>query len=770
MSQELWYTSAPKGLQPGARGFCTVAMTRGMSAALVEKLESLSGYRPLYPPLDAKASLNPVAFSHLRINVGGRTYSLLSRICAAGLDYTERTNKLAHHVALEAGELPAAGPAWLLAQPGFMETKWDGEVKLLAGGRRAPGGNAGPAVCQAWQALTGDAGWAGILAESFQHDPSRLVYVLFEPGMQLLPLMAEALVLLPAEVRWEVTFSTYFTGLPQGVPCAWRCVPRDAVEAKSARQFPNALILNLGTQLGQARGGALVALARGQEVDAAALAEVGRSRHVAEESGQEREAAYERIAGSRRGQGGLRPEGRPNLVAVGTAQRLSDEPPALPFPPPPPRSFQRARKSSVLTSWSGGLAAGILLTLAVVGLGIQGGIIRIENNKTRTNNDQSGATQAGKTQAETPERKENNPLPQEWKKRGSSVVVTSTLGLLGSGSLLPAVGAVFPGRIEREEKQWIGREINRANEVKDLARKLEDAQKEKKKAERERDELATRVASSEKERRSAAQRLEDINKNGKSPAANEGAAVSKETEVVQLNLTLPNSPIRKNELLIKDLGPNDAAKCKLELLGLQDKVDADHTTVTKSGKELEILLQNKGDKPRPLARFWLEGSKLHFEWQNDGKDSPLPTARRYVRNSVLKIVPGDGAGKPIHVGLMLRPLKEPVFNFRDPKDYLLDFGATENKPTSAVFITSAKGEIKSARSTTQTKKNQIDLGWNENVSLRVEKKGDESFLIADWKGDPAAGPMLSVRSCQICMVVHGLNVKVMEIGKETGKP
>jgi hypothetical protein len=90
MSHELFYTSALKGLQPGSRGFCTVAATRGIPATLLEKLESLSGYRPLFPPHDAKAALNPVVHAHLRINVASKTYSVLSRICAAGLDYTDR--------------------------------------------------------------------------------------------------------------------------------------------------------------------------------------------------------------------------------------------------------------------------------------------------------------------------------------------------------------------------------------------------------------------------------------------------------------------------------------------------------------------------------------------------------------------------------------------------------------------------------------------------------------------------------------------------------
>jgi hypothetical protein len=39
-------------------------------------------------------------------------------------------------------------------------------------------------------------------------DPGRPVYVLFDPGFDPLPLLAEALALLPADRRWDVTFST----------------------------------------------------------------------------------------------------------------------------------------------------------------------------------------------------------------------------------------------------------------------------------------------------------------------------------------------------------------------------------------------------------------------------------------------------------------------------------------------------------------------------------------------------------------------------------
>src|SRR5262245_2687943 len=124
MPQELIYTSAERGLKPGSRGFCTVMSTSGMAKNLADRLEALSGYRHVFSPNDPQAHLNPVVCSHLRLVVGGAAYQILSRICAAGLDYTQRSNKFAHHLVLEANELVACGPAALLAAQGFMESSW----------------------------------------------------------------------------------------------------------------------------------------------------------------------------------------------------------------------------------------------------------------------------------------------------------------------------------------------------------------------------------------------------------------------------------------------------------------------------------------------------------------------------------------------------------------------------------------------------------------------------------------------------------------------
>ena len=101
MAYELYHTSAPKGLRPHTTGFCTVAMTTGMSASMVQKLEGMGGYRPVYNVGDPNAWKNPPVFAHWCANIGGQAYDILSRISYAGADHQGRFNKLAHHLILE---------------------------------------------------------------------------------------------------------------------------------------------------------------------------------------------------------------------------------------------------------------------------------------------------------------------------------------------------------------------------------------------------------------------------------------------------------------------------------------------------------------------------------------------------------------------------------------------------------------------------------------------------------------------------------------------
>ena len=242
MSHEIVYTSAPQGLQTGSKGFCTVVSTQGIADYLSERLEMLSGYRHAYSPGDPNA---PVNYSHLQIKVGRENYHVLSRVCDAGFDYSQRSNKLAHHVALSASELVAAGPAAVLASRGFCIQRWDGGIKVLPQGRLPTAQSAGSGQCPTWRAVAGDPGWAGWLAETANERRPRPVSIIFRPGTDTLSLVAEAMCLLPSGQRWSVTFNTYFTKAVAGTDCLWRFVLDGTRQAETLRNKPDPNLLDL---------------------------------------------------------------------------------------------------------------------------------------------------------------------------------------------------------------------------------------------------------------------------------------------------------------------------------------------------------------------------------------------------------------------------------------------------------------------------------------------------------------------------------------------
>jgi len=253
MPHELYYTSAPAGLAPGTFGFCIVAATRGFPEPLQGRLEALSGYRAVYPSGHQKVTDNPVGHGHWIVTAGTKTYHILSRVAFAGPDYTGRTNKFAHHLALDAGELTSAGPAWLLGASGVMETAWSGEPRQVEP-RRLPPGIVTAKPCSAWAARTGDAGWAGVVAEVLAKSEGQVCLV-FESGMDMLPLVAEVLALLPSAKRWAITFSTYETAPPRATDCRLYCCVKGDTKALPVVQGRQGFTIDLTTRLGNPPSG-----------------------------------------------------------------------------------------------------------------------------------------------------------------------------------------------------------------------------------------------------------------------------------------------------------------------------------------------------------------------------------------------------------------------------------------------------------------------------------------------------------------------------------
>lgn len=245
MAWQLIYTSAPQGLKAGSGGYCTVACSAGMPPNLVALLESLSGYKPHFPPYDPDAQLNPVCRFHYRRDLNAQQLSLLGEIRFAGFDHTRRSNKLAQHLVLTRRERESLDPAALLTLPELFPPSWEGEPRLLPPARPPVAPPPAAAKAAAWEALGGDAGWAGSLARAFLDSPAKPAFIVFRPGQDVVPLLAEALALLPPERRWDVTYNSYTENVPPGLDCAWRCCLEDSPALALARQTPGVWLVDL---------------------------------------------------------------------------------------------------------------------------------------------------------------------------------------------------------------------------------------------------------------------------------------------------------------------------------------------------------------------------------------------------------------------------------------------------------------------------------------------------------------------------------------------
>lgn len=263
MPHELIYTSAPRGLKPGATGYCTVAHTPDLPKDLAEQLEGISHFRHLHVGEDPARTGNPVSFAHSILTTGYTVHHVLSRIADSGLDHSGRSNFLAHHVVFDPDHLPDAGPAWLCEQRLFVQ-KWDRSPQLIPDDRAIPSGDSRPRPCRKWEQLAGDAGWGGVLASAT--NAAEPAYIIFEPGQDVLGLLAESMALLSPEARWNVTFSTYFTGKAVRTTCQWRCVTADSVEAREALASRRGVVLRLDRSMGEPDG-PLVDAARTGQVD-----------------------------------------------------------------------------------------------------------------------------------------------------------------------------------------------------------------------------------------------------------------------------------------------------------------------------------------------------------------------------------------------------------------------------------------------------------------------------------------------------------------------
>lgn len=199
MPLQLIFTSAPQGLTPGRSGFATIARHRAIPERLAQLLESLG--TPHDQPTDA-------TFTFRMLEAGGRNWCVLSRFVARGLDYTQRDNRLAHHLIFtleEAAILPP--PAAIAGRWTGWRDEWTGAPTWLEGEERPlqlpPQTPLSPAIT--WREETGTGAKAAWLINAT--GPAEVGLLNPPETLRLLRLLAEASALL-GKSAWAATFTT----------------------------------------------------------------------------------------------------------------------------------------------------------------------------------------------------------------------------------------------------------------------------------------------------------------------------------------------------------------------------------------------------------------------------------------------------------------------------------------------------------------------------------------------------------------------------------
>lgn len=200
--KHLVFTSWRRGLKTPHPGFCTVAMTPGLSDQMRQSLENLSNYR-----IEDESSATSPNLTHMRILSQGMRRHMFSRIAPCHADYSGRTNTIAHHIVIDPEEESDFDPLGYL-DPGvrFYE-QWEGDPCELDASNISSSRVPPPKSCSTWEEATGDAGHAGAVWRAFK-DSDRTIVVLVPPGTDRIALIRELLALVPKPARRKVTFST----------------------------------------------------------------------------------------------------------------------------------------------------------------------------------------------------------------------------------------------------------------------------------------------------------------------------------------------------------------------------------------------------------------------------------------------------------------------------------------------------------------------------------------------------------------------------------
>ena len=230
MPQQLIYTSSRRGLNPGSSGYCTVAKSKGMSDFLSARLEQLSYYRHL--SLVANGADRPI-FCFRRLDVRGKIYYVITYLTNTELDFTQRTNFVAHHLVFNPDEIKKdiTPPIICRDWSGWVKV-WNKEPELLVSNIKLSLPTLDHTNAQTWEEVTHDSTKAfGLLSNipiaidltNENDDGDQKLLTMFSECLQLIEVQ-RPMDYKDGKAAWEYTFTTSLQAEDNPSDFRWCCV------------------------------------------------------------------------------------------------------------------------------------------------------------------------------------------------------------------------------------------------------------------------------------------------------------------------------------------------------------------------------------------------------------------------------------------------------------------------------------------------------------------------------------------------------------------
>jgi hypothetical protein len=214
--KQLVFTSTPIGLEPGRSGYCTVARSQDLSKKEISEIERLS-------VLDYSISKSspPKIYSFRIVQTKSSFFYLLSRIKSCGIDYSNRTNYIAHHLIIDPESINNLhSPSEIFQFWEGWKDNWEEPPKYLHDDLLSELSELNPenqSSCNSWQIWTGDSKNSKIPLKGYsifrtqKNEEDKLINLFSESCSSLDQ----------KENSWNYTFTTFLQPTDDSVDFIW---------------------------------------------------------------------------------------------------------------------------------------------------------------------------------------------------------------------------------------------------------------------------------------------------------------------------------------------------------------------------------------------------------------------------------------------------------------------------------------------------------------------------------------------------------------------